>query len=48
MLFAPTNDPGNDILLGSIFTDRGRSLFTDVGSLYTAEDEMLPPYLGGS
>ncbi len=42
ILLAPTDDPGNDILLGSM-----DSLFTDGGSLFMEEDEMLPPYRGG-
>jgi hypothetical protein len=36
MLLAPTDNPGNNILMGSIFTDGGCSLFTDRGrSLFT-------------
>ncbi len=44
MLLALNDDRGSDILLGSILTDKGRLLFTDGGSLFAYEDEMLPPY----
>jgi len=55
MLLDPTNDLGSDIILGSIFTDGGRSiltdgghsLFTDTGSLFIEEDEIRPPYREG-
>jgi len=41
MLLEPTDDPGSDIILGSILTDAGRSLLTDGGrSLFT--DEFAP------
>ena len=44
MLPMPTDDPGSEMTMG--FTDGGRSLFTDGGSLFTEEDEMLPSYRG--
>jgi hypothetical protein len=51
----PIDDPGSDIILGSLLTDGGRSLLTDGGrslltdwgSLFIEEDEMMPPYRGG-
>jgi hypothetical protein len=54
MLLDPTDDPGSEMALGSLFTDGGslltdggRSLLTDGGSLFIEEDPMLPPYRGG-
>ena len=46
MLLDPTDDPGIEMALGSLFTDGG-SLLTDGGSLFIEEDPMLPPYRGG-
>jgi hypothetical protein len=54
MLLDPTDDPGIEMALGSLFTDGGSlltdggSLLTDGGSLFIEEDyPMLPPYQGG-
>ncbi len=46
MLLVPTDDPGSEMTMG--FTGGWRSLFTDGGSLFTEEDEMLPPYRGAA
>ena len=54
-LLDQNDDSGSHIILGSLFTDGGRSLltdggrslFTDGGSLFIEEDEMMPPYRGG-
>ena len=48
MLFKPTDDPGSDILLGSILTDGGRSLFMGVMLLKPTDDPGSEMTLGSS